>query len=193
MDDGAPQSAAARTGHQLPRDRRISLMTMTDMIKLLVVGPGAQDFSDLSQRLNVTDLGVTTARNCREALVLLRHQPFDLALVDGTMSEPEREALVDALRDTQPFTEVVVVQSLAQPTARLPDAELSSDLDDTHLIHTLIKAYEQRVSRRLHVSADELDAMLEVKPEEHPLAILRKLRDLEIRQTQPEIQEPLAP
>lgn len=160
---------------------------MTQQIRLLIVDDEARFLNTLSQRLSMRDFDVTPVTNGFEAIEIARQKEFDLALVDLKMPGMSGEEVLDTLKAEHPDVEVVIltghgsIDSAVQCTRAGSHSYLQKPCETEELLQVLQEAFAKRVRRRLRLNEEKLEEMLSSAMSESPLAILRKLKEIDLK------------
>jgi DNA-binding NtrC family response regulator len=160
---------------------------MTQQIRLLIVDDEVRFLTTLSQRLSMRDFDVTPVTNGVEAIETARQKAFDLALVDLKMPGMTGEQVLETLKTEHPDIEVVIltghgsIDSAVSCTQAGSHSYLQKPCETEELLTVLKQAYAKRVQRRLQINEAKLEEMLSSAVAESPLAILRKLKEIDSR------------
>ncbi|MFH1811762.1 MAG: response regulator [Pseudomonadota bacterium] len=160
-------------------------METLQRIKLLLVDDEIRFLQTLTQRLSMRDFDVTPVSNGQDALDMATRQSFDLALVDLKMPGMDGEELLAKLKEKHPFIEVVIltghgsIDSAVTCTRLGSHSYLQKPCDTEELLLVLQEAYQKRVQRRLQMDEKRISEILRMVTDQSPLAILRRLRELE--------------
>jgi DNA-binding NtrC family response regulator len=158
---------------------------MPDQIKLLIVDDEVRFLQTLKQRLSLRDFDVTAVSDGQAALEIAATQEFDIALVDLKMPGISGEEVLHQLKSQPPLVEVVIltghgsIDSAVQCTQAGAYSYLQKPCETDELMSVLKDAYQRRVQRRLQVSQQKLEELMQMATGESPLAILRRLRELD--------------
>lgn len=158
---------------------------MPNKIKLLLVDDEERLLKTLKQRLEMRDFEVTAVTRGADALAEAEAKRFDLALVDLKMPGMDGEEVLARLKARDPFIEVIIltghgsIDSAVRSTKLGSHAYLQKPCATEELLEVLKEAYSTRVKRKLDLQQKELEERLEMALTESPLAILRRLRELE--------------
>jgi DNA-binding NtrC family response regulator len=158
---------------------------MANKIKLLLVDDEERLLKTLKQRLELRDFEVTAVTRGADALAEAEARPFDLALVDLKMPGMNGEEVLERLKAKDRFIEVVIltghgsIDSAVRSTKLGSHAYLQKPCATEELLEVLKDAYSKRVKRKLEIQQRELEERLGQAMGESPLAILRRLRELE--------------
>jgi len=158
---------------------------MTRKIRLLIVDDEERFLKTLAERLELRDFDVTPVTSGREALEVARAREFDLALIDLKMPGMSGELLLEELRREHPAIEVIIltghgsVDSAVQCMRAGSYHYLQKPCGTEDLLEVLKNAYQVRVQRKLHLDETRMESLLKAAQGESPLAILRRLREME--------------
>lgn len=158
---------------------------MPDQIRLLIVDDEVRFLQTLKQRLSLRDFDVTAVSDGQAAMELAATQEFDIALVDLKMPGMSGEEVLQQLKSQHPLVEVVIltghgsIDSAVQCTQAGAYSYLQKPCETDELMSVLKDAYQRRVQRRLQVSQQKLEELMQMATGESPLAILRRLRELD--------------
>ena len=165
------------------------LMTWRDQwernIQLLIVDDEERFLKTLTERLAMRDFDVTPCSNGADALKLADERDFDVALVDLKMPGMSGEEVLEALKQKHPLTEVVILTGHGSIDSAIRCTEVGSyhylqkPCETTELMQVLKNAYQRRVQRHLKLDQDKMDKLLNLAMGESPLAILRKLKEID--------------
>jgi DNA-binding NtrC family response regulator len=156
-------------------------------IRLLIVDDEERFLKTISQRLSLRDFDVTPVGDGKTAVETARKQTFDLALVDLKMPGMGGEEVLDLLKKNDPFIEVVIltghgsIDSAVYCTRHGSFGYLQKPCDTDELLQVLKNAYQKRVQRKLELSEEKLNSLLNMAVGESALGILRRLRELEAK------------
>jgi len=156
-------------------------------IKLLVVDDEIRFLETLSRRLELRDFDVTPVSDGLKAIELAGKREFDLALVDLKMPGMTGEEVLRVLKEQSPFIEVVIltghgsVDSAVECLKAGSYSYLQKPCETRELMDVLKEAYQKRVQRKLDVNRERLEELMGLAMGESPLAILRRLREIERR------------
>ncbi len=158
---------------------------MAEKIRLLIVDDEERFLKTLTQRLGLRDFDVTPVDNGKAAIEVAEENVFDLALIDLKMPGMSGEQLLDVLKKNNPYLEVVVltghgsIDSAIFCTQHGSFGYLQKPCDTEELLRVLKNAYQKRVMRKLELSENKIDRLLNVAKGESALGILRRLREME--------------
>jgi len=158
---------------------------MARKIRLLIVDDEERFLKTLAERLELRDFDVTPVTSGQEALNVARRQEFDLALIDLKMPGMSGEQLLEELRREHPAIEVIIltgqgsVDSAVQCMRAGSYHYLQKPCGTEDLLDVLKNAYKARVQRKLRIDEARMEKLMKLAQGESPLAILRRLREME--------------
>jgi len=158
---------------------------MARKIRLLIVDDEERFLRTLAERLELRDFEVTPVTSGQQALDAARETEFDLALIDLKMPGMSGEQLLRELRRDHPAIEVIIltghgsVDSAVQCMREGSYHYLQKPCGTEDLLEVLKNAYRSRVQRKLRVDESRMESLMRIAQSESPLAILRRLRELE--------------
>jgi len=158
---------------------------MTDKIKLLIVDDEVKFLDAITRRLQMRDFEVTKACNGHDALDAARHLKFDLVLLDLKMPGMNGQEVLEALKKDHRFLEVIILTGHGSMDSAVQCTKLGAfgylpkpyEIDD--LIEILKEAYEHRLQNKFENDQVRLDELMKRAVGESPLAILRRMRELD--------------
>ena len=158
---------------------------MTDRIKLLIVDDEVKFLQAIARRLEMRDFDVTAASSGPEALAVAEDERFDLALLDLKMPGMDGQQVLEELKRRHRFLEVVILTGHGSLDSAVECTKLGAfgylpkpyELD--RLIEVLRDAYEHRLRRKLAAEQHRVEELMQSAIGESPLAILRRLRELD--------------
>jgi len=158
---------------------------MSDKIKLLIVDDEVRFLAAIAKRLSMRDFDVTKATNGAEALAAASGAKFDVALLDLKMPGMDGREVLEALKAEHEYLEVIILtghgslDSAVQCTKLGAFGYLPKPYEFDKLIQTLKDAYEHRLRRKFERDQKRMDELAQLALGNSPLAILRKLRELD--------------
>jgi DNA-binding NtrC family response regulator len=158
---------------------------MSAKIRLLIVDDEARFLQTLTQRLSMRDFEVTPVGDGDAAVQAARTQEFDLAIVDLKMPGLSGEQVLEILKKEHPLIEVIIltghgsIDSAVECTRTGSYGYLQKPCGTEELLTVLKEAYQRRVQRKLALTEERMNRMLDIAVGESPLGILRRLRELE--------------
>jgi DNA-binding NtrC family response regulator len=158
---------------------------MEHVIKLLIVDDETRFLNAIAQRLGKRGFEVRTATNGPDALDLARDEKFDLALLDLKMPGMDGGQVLRALKDEHRFLEAIILtghgslESAVELTRSGAFSYLPKPYELDKLVQVLKDAYEARLLRKFAADQEQLGRIVAMATGSSPLAILRKLRELD--------------
>lgn len=154
-------------------------------ISLLIVDDEVPFLEAIARRLRMRDFDVVTAANGPAALEAARRQLFDLALLDLKMPGMNGREVLEALREQHHFLEVIILTGHGSLDSAVECTKLGAfkylpkpyELD--RLIEVLKEAYQHRLENKFQHDHARLGQLMEMAVGQSPLAILRRLRELD--------------
>jgi len=158
---------------------------MEHVIKLLIVDDETRFLKAIATRLRKRGFDVTTAARGSDAIELARTEKFDIALLDLKMPGMDGSEVLRALKAEHRFLEAIILtghgslESAVELTRLGAYSYLPKPYELDKLIQTLKDAYETRLNKKFVSDEQKKLEILAAAMGESPLAILRKLRDLD--------------
>lgn len=158
---------------------------MEHVMSLLIVDDETRFLETMAGRLRRRGFAVSTASNGPDAIALARREKFDVAVVDLRMPGMEGGQVLRALKEEHRFLEVVIltghgsIESAVELTKLGAHAYLPKPYEMEKLIEVLTDAYETRLKKKYAADNAKLEKLTAMATGEGPLAILRKLRELD--------------
>lgn len=157
-------------------------------IKLLIVDDEAEFLSALGERLEMRDFDVRPATGGQQALDLCRREKFDLALVDLKMPGMDGKVLLERLKAEHRHLEVIILTGHGSLKSAVECAKLGafSYLPKPYQLEELLKVLQEAYAERLHKKfasdQERLQELLQMAQGQSPLAVLRRMRELDDQQ-----------
>lgn len=154
-------------------------------INLLIVDDEEVFLESIKKRLEVRDFNVIAANRGEKAIEAARSNPVDVALVDLKMPGMNGEETLEALKKEHAFMEVVILtghgsmDSAVECTRKGAYHYLQKPCELEKLLEVLSDAYRARVMSKRKIRQEQMDKLLGEARGESPLAILRKLKELD--------------
>ena len=158
---------------------------MSDQIKLLIVDDEVRFLDAIARRLSMRDFEVTKATNGAEALAAAASSKFDVALLDLKMPGMDGRQVLESLKAEHEFLEVIILtghgslDSAVECTKLGAFGYLPKPYEFDKLLETLKDAYEHRLRRKFDRDQKRADELAKIALGNSPLAILRRLRELD--------------
>lgn len=159
--------------------------SMNGKIKLLIVDDEVQFLNSIAQRLELRGFQVTKAENGEQALRAAEREKFDLALLDLKMPGLNGREVLEILKKNHKFLEVIIltghgsIESAVECTKLGAFGYLPKPYEIDKLIATLKDAYQARLQKKYEHDRERLERISGLALGESPLAILRKLREMD--------------
>jgi len=156
-----------------------------DQINLLIVDDEEPFLESMKKRLEVRDFHVICVNRGDKAIEEARKQPVDIALVDLKMPGISGEETLEALKREHDWMEVVIltghgsVNSAVECTKSGAYSYLQKPCELEHLLEVLKDAYKKRVMNKMQMQEARMNELLQKASGDSPLAILRRLKELE--------------
>ena len=158
---------------------------MSDKIRLLIVDDEVKFVDSIAQRLEMRGLDVSRAYSGKEAIEKARKGKFDLALLDLKMPEMDGRKVLEILKGEHKFLEIIILTGHGSMDSAVECTKLGAygylpkpyELDD--LLDVLKNAYQERLRKKFEKNQARLDQIMSFATGASPLAILRKLRELD--------------
>ena len=158
-----------------------------DKINLLIVDDEELFLESIGKRLELRGFNVIAVNRGDKAIQAARAQPVDIALVDLKMPGIDGEATLKLLRQEHEWMEVVIltghgsVDSAVQLTKKGAYSYLQKPCELERLLEVLAEAYKKRVMNKTKIGEARVNEVLKLAERSSPLAILRKLKELETK------------
>ena len=156
-----------------------------DKINLLIVDDEEQFLASITKRLELRDFKVIAVTRGDKAVEAARNHPIDIALVDLKMPGMDGEQTLDVLKKEHQWMEVVIltghgsIDSAVKLTKSGAYSYLQKPCEMEKLIEVLTEAYKKRVMNKTKIKKERIEEILEMSDKSSPLAILRKLKELD--------------
>lgn len=156
-----------------------------DKINLLIVDDEEPFLESMRKRLEIRGFRVTCVDRGEKAIEAARRQAIDIALVDLKMPGISGEETLEALKKEHEWMEVVIltghgsIDSAVECTRSGAYGYLQKPCELECLLEVLKDAYRKRIMNRMQIQEAQMDALLQKAPGDSPLAILRRLKEME--------------
>jgi DNA-binding NtrC family response regulator len=160
-----------------------------EKINLLIVDDEEAFLESTKNRLELRDFSVIAVNRGDKAIEAARQKPIDIALVDLKMPGMSGEETLARLKEEHPSMEVVVltghgsVDSAVECTKAGAYSYLQKPCELDKLLAVLIEAFKKKVMSRTRMKQERIEELLKMAGASSPLAILRKLKEMESGQT----------
>jgi DNA-binding NtrC family response regulator len=154
-----------------------------DKINILLVDDEEDFLRSISKSLELRDFNVIAVNRGEKAIEAARKNPVDIALVDLKMPGLNGEETLIALKKEHKWMEVVIltghgtIDSAVSATQSGAYSFLQKPCELEKLLEVLVEAYRKRIMNKKKVAEAKINEILKAK--ESPLAILRKLKELD--------------
>jgi len=154
-------------------------------INLLIVDDEEQFLESIAKRLAVRDFNVIAVNRGDKAIEAARNNPVDIALVDLKMPGMSGEATLEALKKEHPWLEVVILTGHGSVDSAVECAKagayhyLQKPCELEKLLEVLKDAYKKRIMNKMKIKEEKMEAILKSAKGDSPLAILRRLKELD--------------
>lgn len=158
---------------------------MSEQIHLLIVDDEEMFLESMRKRLEVRDFDVVCVDRGEKAIETARKKHIDIALVDLKMPGIDGEETLRRLKEEHEWMEVVIltghgsIESAAACTQNGAYSYLQKPCEFERLLDVLMEAYKKRVMRKKQLNEEQLNQLLSDAMNHAPLAILRKLREID--------------
>ena len=157
-------------------------------INLLIVDDEEAFLKSMTKRLQVRDFNVIAVTRGEQAIEAAKANPIDIALVDLKMPGMNGEETLRALKRENAWLEVVIltghgsVDSAVECTKLGAHSYLQKPCELEALLEVLAEAYKARIMNKMKIQEKRLDELLALATASSPLAILRKIKELDREQ-----------
>jgi len=158
-----------------------------ERINLLIVDDEEPFLESMKRRLEVRDFHVLCVNRGDKAIETARTHPVDIALVDLKMPGISGEETLEALKREHEWMEVVIltghgsIDSAVECTRSGAYSYLQKPCELEHLLEVLKDAYKKRVMNKMKIQETQMDELLHKAAGDSPLAILRRLKAMELK------------
>jgi DNA-binding NtrC family response regulator len=157
---------------------------MVQKIKLLVVDDELKFLNSLAKRLELRGFEVTKAENGEDALALASESRFDLAMIDLKMPGVGGKQVLEVLKQTNDFIEVIIMTGHGSAEAAAECLELGAfsympkPYELEKIMETLRKAYSARLKKLLHDDSESMKRLQELESLSNPMEALKAMCEL---------------
>jgi DNA-binding NtrC family response regulator len=158
---------------------------MENKINLLIVDDEEAFLESTRKRLEMRDFSVIAVNRGDKAVEAARKSQIDIALVDLKMPGMSGEETLAALKKEHPWMEVVIltghgsVDSAVECTKAGAYSYLQKPCELDKMLSVLIEAYKKKVMNKTKMQESRIEEFLKAAGASSPLAILRKLKELD--------------
>jgi len=156
-----------------------------DTIHLLFVDDEEAFLKSMTKRLEARGFHVIAVTRGEKAIEAARQCPIDIALVDLKMPGIDGEQTLEALRREHAWMEVIIltghgsVETAVECTKKGAYSYLQKPCDFDALFQVLVEAYKKKVMNKRQIEETRMRELLSSALSESPLAILRKIKELD--------------
>lgn len=164
-------------------------MESEDRINLLIVDDEEQFLESIKKRLEIRDFHVIAVNRGEKAIEAARENPIDIALVDLKMPGMDGDETLAALKKEHEWMEVVIltghgsIDSAMQCAKNGAYSYLQKPCEIDTIVEVLTEAYKKRVMNKKNVELDKMDEWLKTAETSSPMGILRKLKELDQKES----------
>ena len=157
---------------------------MTQKIKLLVVDDEVKFLNSLAKRLELRGFEVTKAENGQDALDFAKESQFDLAMIDLKMPGVGGKQVLEILKKTHDFIEVIIMTGHGSAEAAGECMELGAfsympkPYELEKIMETLRQAYAARLKKQLHANAELMKRLGELESLSNPMEAVQAMSAL---------------
>ncbi len=156
-----------------------------DKINLLIVDDEERFLESTKKRLEVRDFNVIAVNRGEKAIEAVRNHPIDVVLLDLKMPGMNGEQTLAELKKINKWLEVIILtghgstDSVVECLDKGAYYYLQKPCELDLLLSIIAEAYRRRVERKMKIKQERMDKILEVAQGDSPLAVLRKIRELD--------------
>lgn len=156
-----------------------------EKINILLVDDEEALLDSIKRRLQIRDFNVIAVNRGDKALEVARLHPIDVALVDLKMPGMSGKDVLLHLKKRYPWMEVVIITGHGSFDPRnecvydQAYSYLGKPCDLQTLLHVLVEAYKKTVMNRLHMSQEDMEAVLKQEGLTNPREILKKIKKMD--------------
>jgi two-component system NtrC family response regulator len=157
---------------------------MTRKIKLLVVDDEIKFLNSLAKRLELRGFEVTKAENGRDALDFAKERRFDLAMIDLKMPGVSGKEVLETLKKSDDFIEVIIMTGHGSAEAAAECMKLGAfsylpkpyELEKT--METLRQAFASRLRKKHHADTELMKKINELESLSNPIEAVEAMSTL---------------
>jgi len=157
---------------------------MAHKIKLLIVDDEVKFLNSLARRLELRGFEVTRAEKGQDALDYASESRFDLAMVDLKMPGVSGKQVLEILKKTHDFIEVIIMTGHGSAEAAGECMKLGAfsylpkPYELEKIMETLRQAYAARLKREHHADPELMKRLGELESLSNPLEAVEAMSDL---------------
>jgi DNA-binding NtrC family response regulator len=154
---------------------------MTQKIKLLVVDDEVKFLNSLAKRLELRGFEVTKAENGQDALDFAKDSRFDLAMIDLKMPGVGGKQVLEVLKKTNDFIEVIIMTGHGSAEAAAECLELGAfsympkPYELEKIIETLRQAYAAGLKKKHHADPELIKRLHELENLSNPMEAVKAM------------------
>jgi DNA-binding NtrC family response regulator len=158
---------------------------MADKIRILIVDDEVKFLDSIAQRLEIRGFDVSKATNGEEALKAAAVAQFDLALLDLKMPGMDGRQVLEILKKTHKYIEVIILTGHGSLDSAVECTKLGAfnylpkPYEIEKLLEVLREAYETRMRKKFNLDSSRMQKISQLAAGNSALGILRALRDLD--------------
>jgi DNA-binding NtrC family response regulator len=153
-------------------------------IKVLVADDELTFLNSLAKRLELRGFDVTKAENGQEALNRIKQSRFDLAMIDLKMPGANGKQVLELLKKTDDYVEVIIMTGHGSIDAAEECMKLGAfrylpkPYELEKIIETLRQAYAARLKKKLSSNRELSDKLDELESLSDPIEALRAMSEI---------------
>jgi DNA-binding NtrC family response regulator len=157
---------------------------MAQKIKLLIVDDEVKFLKSLAKRLELRGFEVTIAENGQDALDRAKGRPFDLAMVDLKMPGVGGKQVLEILKETHDFIEVIIMTGHGSAEAAGECMKLGAfsylpkPYELEKIMETLRQAYAMRLKKQHHGDSELKEKLDELEKLSNPMEAMQAMSAL---------------
>ena len=163
-------------------------MTDTEKLHLLLVDDEEKFLNALTERLKLKFFDITPATNGEDAIEVAKKARFDVAVVDLQMPGIDGVQLLETLKKSHRFLEVIILSGHATIDTAVACTKLRAfrvlekPCGFDKLVETIKEAYESRLKKKFENDVQRMKKIQSVAFGQSPLGILRELNKMDDNQ-----------
>lgn len=160
-------------------------MTDTEKIHLLLVDDEEKFLNTLTERLKLKFFDITPVTNGEDAIHVAKHARFDVAVVDLQMPGIDGVQLLETLKKSHRFLEVIILSGHATIDTAVACTKLGAfkvlekPCGFDKLVETIKEAYESRLKKKFENDTQRMKKIQSLAFGQSPLGILRELTKMD--------------
>lgn len=160
-------------------------MTDTEKIHLLLVDDEEKFLNTLTERLKLKFFDITPVTNGEDAIHVAKNARFDVAVVDLQMPGIDGVQLLETLKKSHRFLEVIILSGHATIDTAVACTKLGAfkvlekPCGFDKLVETIKEAYESRLKKKFENDTQRMKKIQSLAFGQSPLGILRELTKMD--------------